>query len=123
MRNLIADATAIAENAAQADGLMLDVGFDDVFDACTNDAGLVEHFRQSAAHCQLAVEDLDTPLRFSEDFGAYGDHARSAMFFLGAGVDHPALHNPDYDFPDALIESGTSMFLSTIDRLLGQNAA
>jgi len=29
------------------------------------------------------------------------------MFFLGAGELHPALHKPDYDFPDGLIPIGS----------------
>ena len=32
------------------------------------------------------------------------------MFGIGAGENHPALHNPDYDFPDEIIETGVSMF-------------
>lgn len=32
------------------------------------------------------------------------------MFGLGAGEDMPALHNPDYDFPDAILESGVRVF-------------
>jgi hypothetical protein len=29
-----------------------------------------------------------------------------AMFGLGSGTDSPALHNPDYDFPDDIITTG-----------------
>ena len=43
-------------------------------------------------------------MRASEDFGRFRRRAPTAMFFLGAGAGHPGLHNPDYDFPDALIE-------------------
>jgi hypothetical protein len=28
------------------------------------------------------------------------------MFGLGSGTDSPALHNPDYDFPDDIITTG-----------------
>ena len=45
-------------------------------------------------------------MRASEDFGRFGQRAPAAMFFLGAGENHPGLHNPDYDFPDGLIEIG-----------------
>ena len=40
---------------------------------------------------------------------------------LGAGETHPALHNPDYDFPDALIASGAAVLHETAIRLLGRN--
>ncbi|MNL12231.1 Peptidase family M20/M25/M40 [compost metagenome] len=59
------------------------------------------------------------PMKASEDFGLFGRVAPSAMFFLGAGENHPRLHNPDYDFPDALIEVGASAFMRTIRNLLG----
>ena len=41
------------------------------------------------------------------------------MFYFGAGEDSPQLHNPDYDFPDALIEPATRIFLRTVRNLLG----
>ena len=39
--------------------------------------------------------------------------------FLGAGMDTPALHNPDYDFPDDLIPLGARIFLRTARNILG----
>ncbi len=50
------------------------------------------------------------PMRASEDFGAFSATTRCALFFLGAGEDHPALHDPTYDFPDALIAPGVALF-------------
>jgi metal-dependent amidase/aminoacylase/carboxypeptidase family protein len=41
------------------------------------------------------------------------------MFFLGAGENHPSLHNPDYDFPDDLIGIGARVFMRTLRNLLG----
>jgi metal-dependent amidase/aminoacylase/carboxypeptidase family protein len=41
------------------------------------------------------------------------------MFFLGAGEDHPRLHNPDYDFPDELISIGSRVFMRAIRNVLG----
>ena len=42
-------------------------------------------------------------MRASEDFGVFGCAAKSEMLCLGPGEEHPALHQPDYDFPDNLI--------------------
>ena len=41
------------------------------------------------------------------------------MIFLGAGDTVPALHNPDYDFPDALIGVGAKLFARLARDLLG----
>ena len=49
-------------------------------------------------------------MRASEDFGAFGWAAKSAMLCLGPGEDHPALHQPDYDFPDNLIPVRARIF-------------
>ena len=40
------------------------------------------------------------------------------MFGLGAGVDTPALHNSDYDFPDEIIPTGMEMFKTIISKIL-----
>ena len=45
------------------------------------------------------------------------------MFGLGAGLDTPALHNPDYDFPDELIDTGVQLFGGIIDQFLAQPEA
>ena len=58
-------------------------------------------------------------MRASEDFGVFGHGAASAMLYLGAGEGHPALHNPDYDFPDDLIPIGSRIFMCAARRLLG----
>ncbi|SDE74509.1 amidohydrolase [Celeribacter baekdonensis] len=54
------------------------------------------------------------PMRPSEDFGLFGTEIPAAMLFLGSGTDHPELHNPDFDFPDALIPIGAEIFLRGI---------
>ena len=43
---------------------------------------------------------------------------QGAIFGLGSGVDQPALHNPDFDFPDALIPTGISLYKSIYNFIL-----
>jgi metal-dependent amidase/aminoacylase/carboxypeptidase family protein len=59
------------------------------------------------------------PMRASEDFGRLRAICPSAMFFLGAGEKHPALHNPDYDYPDDLTTIGARVFMAVIRKGLG----
>lgn len=40
------------------------------------------------------------------------------MFGIGAGVDTPALHHADYDFPDEIIETAMQMFKTIIKEKL-----
>jgi hypothetical protein len=60
----------------------------------------------------------DLPMRASEDFGRFGaPPTKAAMVFLGAGAGHPALHNPDHDFPDALIPPGLRLWAELLETL------
>ena len=65
---------------------------------------------KAAKNSDLSTEKLLFPFRWSEDFGHFLEKYPGALFGLGAGIDQPALHNPDYDFPDELIESGIKIF-------------
>ncbi len=121
MAKLVSRAEECARTVSTAHGLRLQIDYDDVFSASVNDNALTQMIRQSAGELGLPLSNLEEPMRFSEDFGEFGKICPSVMFFLGAGVDHPALHNPDYDFPDELIPTGASMFHRTAMRLLGGN--
>jgi len=39
------------------------------------------------------------------------------MFTIGAGVDSPQLHNPDYDFPDEITSIASSVFIEIIRKV------
>jgi amidohydrolase len=105
--------------AAQADGLRIDITRHDHFNATLNNPDAAAHVSDARATLGLPQGDFTFPMRPSEDFGAFSAHAKSALFFLGAGEDHPALHDPDYDFPDALIKPGVAMFRTILARLTG----
>jgi amidohydrolase len=60
----------------------------------------------------------EEPFRWSEDFGLFTQNYQGAMFGLGAGLDCPDLHNPDYDFPDDITETGLKMFQSIINQIV-----
>nr|WP_174831680.1 amidohydrolase [Ruegeria sp. HKCCA0235A] len=115
MESLMAEAETLVKNTAEAEGLAFEISYDEVFEACVNDRETVSVLAKACADRGVACRLVDQPQRFSEDFGQFGKGAQAAMFWLGAGQDHPQLHNPDYDFPDALIPIGTGVFLSAID--------
>ena len=104
---------------AEAQGLTYHITYHDVFEACTNASDAVALLETACNAEDVPITLTDTPQAFSEDFGQFGKSAQSAMFWLGAGEDQPQLHNPDYDFPDALIPTGTGIFLRAINTLLG----
>ncbi len=119
MAKLIADAEALVQQIAKSENLSAAITYEDVFEACTNNSEAVTILAEACADQAVPCKLSDEPQRFSEDFGQFSKGAKSAMFWLGAGRDHPQLHNPDYDFPDALIPIGTGVFLAAIQQVLG----
>ena len=106
MARLVDRAEALAREVARDEGLALEIGHADVFVTTENDAHAASVVRRALDRIGLPHEPGLLPMRASEDFGQFGHGARAAIMLLGAGEDRPALHNPDYDFPDGLIPVG-----------------
>lgn len=119
MENLCVSAEALVTRIAAEHGLAPRYDYREIFVASVNAPEAVEHLRQALDDEGILHGEESLPMRASEDFGIFGHKASSAMFFLGAGERHPALHNPDYDFPDDLIRIGSSVFMRTTRNLLG----
>ncbi|WP_187431379.1 Hippurate hydrolase [Roseobacter fucihabitans] len=109
-------------DAAIADArgaLTVETSFCDIFQATLNHLDAIALARAAAEICGNLIQEMDTPQSWSEDFGQFGlDGAKSAIVFLGAGENHPQLHNPDYDFPDDLIAPGAKLMRAIIALLL-----
>ncbi|MQB39715.1 amidohydrolase [Agrobacterium tumefaciens] len=117
MEKLCEAAESLARKVAAEQKLTLDITYDDIFLHCENAPDAVEHIRQALDEEKISHGSEGLPMRASEDFGRFRAVSSSAMFFLGAGRDYPNLHNPDYDFPDALIGSGARIFMRIIRNL------
>jgi amidohydrolase len=119
MENLCASAEALVTRIAAEHGLSARYDYHEILVASVNAPSAVEHLRRALDEEGILHGEESLPMRASEDFGVFGHNAASAMFFLGAGERHPALHNPDYDFPDDLIPIGSRVFMRTARNLLG----
>ena len=121
MADLLARVTALIDAEAKATGLKVDYSHHDIFHACTNDAEATQRLLDAAEAVGITRENSQFPMRGSEDFGLFGSRggAKSAMFRLGSGYRTPNLHNPDYDFPDEIIEPGVRVFERVARDLLG----
>lgn len=98
--------------------LNVSIEWTEEFAANINHPEVVEVIRKSARENDFDIHEKPTPFKWGEDFGLFTKGFNGAMFGLGAGEDSPALHNPDYDFPDELIESGSKMFVRIIHNAL-----
>jgi metal-dependent amidase/aminoacylase/carboxypeptidase family protein len=120
MAALYADTVALAAAEAAKDGLQVEFLTQDAFAATVNDPDAITQLTRALDALKIPHDDRNLPMRGSEDFGRFGDPAtRMAMMFLGSGEKHPQLHNPDYDFPDALIPLGARLFHRVMTDLLG----
>ncbi len=106
------------QKTAQKYGLGYDVKFVEAFETSNNQHEAADLIRHAVNDLGIPMGDLDKAWRASEDFGQYAKFSKSAMFLLGSGIDQPQLHNPDYDFPDALITTGHRVFMRLIKNIL-----
>jgi metal-dependent amidase/aminoacylase/carboxypeptidase family protein len=119
MEDLCVKAQHLVLSRAREQGLGVEIAYDDIFHHCENAPEAVAQLQKALEAEGVPYDGGNLPIRASEDFGRFGKSAAAAMFFLGAGEKHPALHNPDYDFPDDLIGIGARVFMRTIRNLLG----
>lgn len=111
------DACCVASQQAPT----AEVSWHDVFLATVNDAEAIEIASHAATQLGLALRTMDGPMRWSEDFGRFGlAGAHSAMLFIGSGEDQAQLHNPNFDFPDALTPIGVSLLLELVTQILAE---
>lgn len=94
------------------------VSWTNVFEANTNDAELAKELSLLAATAGIPVKLLSQPFKWGEDFGYFTQRYRGLFLGLGSGEACPALHNPDYDFPDALLDKGVSLFRLLVEATL-----
>ncbi|NRB19712.1 MAG: amidohydrolase [Rhodobacteraceae bacterium] len=120
MDRMVAEAETLVSTAlGQKTALSAAVCWHDVFLANVNKASAVAIAARSAQNLDLIEHLMTAPMRWSEDFSRFGlDGAKSAMLFIGSGEDQPQLHNPNFDFPDALIPVGISLFVEIIEQIL-----
>ena len=118
MESLIADALAVVERSKGA--LKVGVQWHDIFPSVVNNADATTIARDVARKLGHAINEMALPMRWSEDFGRIGDDGpKAAMLYIGSGETQPQLHNPDYDFPDALLPVVIDQFCGIVESLLG----
>lgn len=102
------------ENISFEEKLSLEIEWLQEFYTNYNDEQALAHILKSAKESELPLIESPTPLKWGEDFGLFTQRFPGAFIGLGAGENTPSLHNPDYDFPDELLETGVELFDSII---------
>ena len=107
--------TTIAD-LAQSFNLQYTIDWVEEFASVVNDPDALSLVSRAAKKLNLKTITPDSPFPWSEDFSFFSQHYPSALFGLGAGLNHPQLHRPDYDFPDELLPLGISIFAELLSR-------
>ncbi|MBK8611651.1 MAG: amidohydrolase [Chitinophagaceae bacterium] len=118
LRNLETALINRSTEIAAGSGLQLAHAFTQTFYANDNNKEANDVVRASAQQNGFILEEKIVPFKWAEDFGYFTSQFKGCMFGLGAGTGHPALHNPDYDFPDDITATGIQIFHSITKNIL-----
>ncbi|MFA9187530.1 amidohydrolase [Flavobacterium magnesitis] len=100
----------IAEKIAKEHQLDCEIDWIQNFEANENNSEAVNFVRKAAKLNHFELLEKENPFSWGEDFGLFTQQYSGAMFGIGAGIDTPSLHNPNYDFPDDILQTGISVF-------------
>ncbi|HMQ75707.1 MAG TPA: amidohydrolase [Flavobacteriales bacterium] len=117
LERLQREVEAIANEVGVRHRLKLDITYTQHFHANRNDAATVDLVREAVEAEGLDHRVPEHPFKFGEDFGLFTQRFPGCMFGLGAGEGTPALHNPDYDFPEDLLPQGIAVFERIVRQL------
>jgi amidohydrolase len=120
MQRLVHECSLIVHEKAQENNLVYSIEWADEFDETFNNPEAVEIIEKAADVSSLKIIHLPFPFRWSEDFGRFTSKYKGAMFGLGAGKEHAALHTEDYDFPDEIIETGINVFYNIYKSIINK---
>jgi amidohydrolase len=99
---------------AEEEQLEIKTSWTQEFHANENNDEVVDEIVKAAEQLEFKHIEKSEPFKWGEDFGLFTEQFPGAMFGIGSGEDCPALHNPDYDFPDQLIAVGSELFNQVI---------
>ena len=106
------------EQIAHAAKLETEILWQETFAPTTNHPEAFKILKKAVQSTNHNYQEVNKAFGWSEDFGAFTKKYKGAYFGVGAGEDHPSLHNPDYDFPDDLIPVGVDVFYQIARQLL-----
>lgn len=98
------------DTIAKKHHLRLETEFLAEFASNQNDHFVVDTIVKAGETLGLKVTRKTEPFPWGEDFGLFTQTIPGAMFGLGSGEKSPALHNPDYDYPDEITTTGVDTF-------------
>ena len=119
MQQMVKLAENMIKRIAVNHALKYEINWVEKFAAIVNNDNCVDQIIAAADNLGYEIELAEKSFSWSEDFSIFTKAFPGGFFGIGAGENHPQLHNANYDFPDNLIEIGSEMFLEIL-KLTGQ---
>lgn len=105
----------LAEKLAEEEDIEVSFDWTDAFPETKNSDFAVDHVLSVAESLGLSTIPMESPWRSSEDFGYYTKTCHGAIFYIGNGRKHPAVHTVEYDFNDRILGIAVDMFLGLVE--------
>ncbi len=103
-----------ASEQGAAAGLLVSCSIQDFFPETRNTKAALAKVRRAARSLELPVVEMEHLWRASEDFGWYTRDTEGAIFYIGTGEDHAALHTDAYDFEDKVLGTIVDMMKAIV---------
>lgn len=110
LRKLEKDIEDLTIAIAERHRLKVDFDYTQTFHANVNHPEAFNVLQKAVANSGLTAIERAYPFKWGEDFGLFTNEFNGCMFGIGSGENSPALHNPDYDFPDNITPDGVRVF-------------
>lgn len=94
--------------------LKVGVSWHNAFEPVKNEEDSSALLQKAAKATELSTTVMEEPFKWSDDFGVYLQKYSGIFFGLGAGLEVPGLHRPDYQFPEELFPVATKLLLELI---------
>lgn len=107
----------VVERLAAQEGLTHDLTWFEEFRPTQNTAKA--RIQEAGERLQLDLRELQAPFKWGEDFGLFTERYEGGMYGLGSGTEQVALHHPDFDYPDDLLNHARAMFVQLVEMELG----
>ncbi|MEX2478565.1 MAG: amidohydrolase [Gracilimonas sp.] len=100
----------IVQDIARAFDLAYSHSYSEIYPAAVNARECVQIVNNSVERLDYELEEISNPNNWSEDFAYFTATNKGAQFGFGSGEQTSNLHDPEYDFPDDIIEPAARLF-------------
>ena len=111
----------IVDGICAAHGITATVSYETIFPPIQNAPEAVETATRAARAISGQVDANCAPKLFSEDFAHFANRAPGCFLLLGNGTEGAyarPLHSADYDFNDAALVPGSSLWVTLVEQAL-----